>query len=278
MPNTGAGMIEGDREHLGWVLRETGPKGAPHAVLLLPGALATSAFYDDLLAQPTIRDAPIRFVATTLPGFGGTKPPEDLSMESYAQLASRLVADLSCDVIVGHSLGANVAIELASIGSFGGPLVLLSPSFSREDESKFPRALDRLSRVFGHLPYSLMLKVIGPAMKSGLPPARREVLTNELKKNQPRFLRDQTHQYLAYLDRHGSLAERFRDSTPQAWVVYGERDDVRLSPEERAVLEETPGIRLVEIGDAGHFTLNQKPDQIADLVLEAVTSAKGEAA
>jgi pimeloyl-ACP methyl ester carboxylesterase len=117
-----------------------------------------------------------------------------------------------------------------------------------------------------------MLKVIGPAMKSGLPPARREVLTNELRKNEPRFLRDQTHQYLAYLDRHGSLAKRFCDSATQAWVVFGERDDIRLAAEERAVLEAAPGIRLIEIADAGHFTLNQKPDEIADLVLQAVTS------
>ena len=267
-------MIASDREHLGWVLREAGPEGAPHTVLLLPGALATPAFYDDLLAQPTIRDAPIRFIATTLPGFGGTAAPDDVSMESYTKLASRLVGDLSCDVIVGHSLGANVAIELASTGGFTGPLVLLSPSFSRKDESKFPRTLDRLSGVFGHLPYSLMLKVIGPAMKSGLPPARREVLTNELKKNQPRFLRDQTHEYLAYLDRHGSLAKRFCDAATQAWVVYGERDDIGITPDERALLEAAPGIRLVEIADAGHFTLNQKPDEIAGLVLQAVTSAK----
>jgi pimeloyl-ACP methyl ester carboxylesterase len=269
----GFAVISTDREHLGWVLREAGPVGAPHTVLLLPGALGTPAFYDDLLAQPSIRDAPIRFIATTLPGFGGTAAPDDVSMESYTRLASRLVADLSCDVIVGHSLGANLAIELASTGEFTGPLVLLSPSFSRADESKFPRTLDRLSRVFGHLPYSLMLKIVGPAMKSSLPPARRDALTNELKKNDPRFLRDQTRQYLAYLDRHGSLAQRFCDAATQAWVVYGERDDIGITAIERAVLEATPGIRLVEIADAGHFTLNQKPDEVADLVLQAVASA-----
>ena len=144
-------------------------------------------------------------------------------------------------MVVGHSLGANVAIEIASTGDFSGPLVLLSPSFSRKDESKCSRALDRLSRVFGHLPYSLMLKMIGPAMKSSLPPARREVLTNELKNNEPRFLRRQTHQYLAYLDRHGSLARRFCDSGTQAWVVFGERDDVGITPDERALLEAAPG-------------------------------------
>ena len=133
-------------------------------------------------------------------------------MESYAKLAGKLASDLGCDAVVGHSLGANIAIEMASAGEFSGPLVLLSPSFSRRDESRFPRALDRLSRVLGHLPYSLMLKIIGPAMKSGLPPTRREALIAELKKNDPRFLRRQTHLYLEYLDRHGSLAPRFADS------------------------------------------------------------------
>jgi pimeloyl-ACP methyl ester carboxylesterase len=136
---------------------------------------------------------PIRFVATTVPGFGGTAPPEDLSMESYSKLAGQLASDLGCDAVVGHSLGANIALEMASAGEFSGPLVLLSPSFSRRGESRFPRALDRLSRVLGHLPYSLMLKIIGPAMKSGLPPTRREALIAELKNNEPRFLRRQTH-------------------------------------------------------------------------------------
>jgi pimeloyl-ACP methyl ester carboxylesterase len=56
--------------------------------------------------------------------------------------------------------------------------------------------------------------------------------------------------------------------------VYGERDDVGLAVNERAMLEAAPGIRLVEIADAGHFTLNQKPDEIADLVLQAVASAR----
>jgi pimeloyl-ACP methyl ester carboxylesterase len=56
--------------------------------------------------------------------------------------------------------------------------------------------------------------------------------------------------------------------------VFGERDDVHIAPDERALLEAAPGIRLIEIADAGHFTLNQKPDQIADLVLQAVASAR----
>lgn len=266
-------MIGASREHLGWVLQESGPAAADHTVLLLPGALCTAAFYDDLLAEPSMHEASIRFVATTLPGFGMTTPLDDSSMENYAKTASRLAVDLGCDVVVGHSLGANVAIEMASSGEFSGPLVLLSPSFSRRDESIFPRALDGLGSVFGHWPYSLMLKLVGPAMKGGLPPARRDVLTNELKSNDPRFLRLQTHRYLAYLDRHGSLARRFCDAGTRAWVVFGESDDIGLAGDERELLEAAPHVSLVEITGAGHFTLNQKPNEIAALLLEAVTSA-----
>ena len=143
-----------ERDHDGWIVRESGPARPRHTVLLLPGALATARFYDDLLAEPALTQAPIGFVNTTLPGFGGTPPPDDLSMENYAAQASKLAADFRCDVVVGHSLGANVALEMVGSAQFSGPVVLLSPSFSRADESKVPRALDRLSPVLGHFPYA----------------------------------------------------------------------------------------------------------------------------
>jgi pimeloyl-ACP methyl ester carboxylesterase len=258
------------REHLGWTLYESGPEGADHTVLLLPGALATAAFYDDLLAEQRVKDASIRFVAATLPGFGGTPAPADVSMENYARVAGTIAAELGCDAVVGWSLGANVAIEMVADGEFSGPVILLAPSLSRVDESKFPRALDRLSNAFGHLPYALMLKIIGPAMKSSLPAQRREALIAELKKNDPRFLRRQTRAYLEYLDRHGSLAPRLCDSGVRAWVVFGEHDDIGLTDDEREVLEKCPAVTLVTISDAGHFTLNQKPSEIAEILLDAV--------
>ncbi len=229
-------MIEASREHLGWVLHESGPESADRIVLLLPGALCTAAFYNDLLAEPSMSKAPIRFVATTVPGFGGTAPPADMSTSGRATRSSPeswpriLAATLS-------SAAASVPTRNRDgVRRSRGRLVLLSPSFSRSDESRVPRALDRLSRVLGHLPYSLMLKIIGPAMKSGLPPTRREALIAELKKNDPHFVRRQTHLYLEYLDRHGSLAPRFADSGVPAWVVLRRSDDVGITNDERDVL------------------------------------------
>ena len=68
-------------------------------------------------------------------------------MESYAKLGGELAADLKSDVVVGHSYGANIALEMAAAGTFKGPIVLLSPTFSAEDEMKPLETLTRIARV-----------------------------------------------------------------------------------------------------------------------------------
>jgi pimeloyl-ACP methyl ester carboxylesterase len=258
------------RKHGGWELYESGPPDSDHTALLLPGALCSAVFFEDLIAESRLRDASIRFVATTLPGYGRTTPPDDPSIEGYARGAGKLAADLGCDLVLGHSLGANIAIEMAGAGEFSGPLLLLSPSFSRGDESIFPRVLDRLSRVLGALPYAGMFKIIGPAMKGSLPRDRYKALAADLKNNDPGFVRRQTHHHLDHLDRHGDLARRLCDAKVSACVVFGEHDDIGLADAERQGLEECPDTRLVTIPGAGHFTLVQEPGQIAELLLDAV--------
>jgi pimeloyl-ACP methyl ester carboxylesterase len=65
------------------------------------------------------------------------------------------------------------------------------------------------------------------------------------------------------------------DAGTRAWVVYGENDDVGITPDERQVLAAASHVTLIEIADTGHFALNQKPDEIAAIVLQAVSSATG---
>jgi pimeloyl-ACP methyl ester carboxylesterase len=267
-----ARVDSGGREHDGWVYSESGPSDAAHGALLLPGGLSSSVFYDDLLAEPAMVEASLRFVATTLPGYAGTPPIADVSIENYAKGAADLAADRNCDVVVGHSVGANVALEMVAASLFVGPVVLISPAFSREDEAQFLRALDRLADLFGHLPFALMLTMVGPAMKKELPPARRDVLIADLKNNDPHFMRKQMRAYLEYLDRHGSLARRLCDAGATAWVAFGEDRDTGLTEAERAVLESCAHVTLVTIPDTGHASLIQKPERIAELVLAAVSS------
>jgi pimeloyl-ACP methyl ester carboxylesterase len=252
-----------------WDRRECGPGNAGHTALLLPGGLCTAVQYEELMAEPVLAD--VRMIAVTVPGMGGTPAPQDLSIENLARLAAQCAADLGCDVVVGFSMGANIALEMAGSGAFSGPLVLLAPSFSRQDEAIFLRALDRLARVLGHLPFAAMLKLMGPAMKAmPLPPDRRKVLTAELRKNDPHVARRGIHCYLQYLDRYGSVAPRLCQARVPAWVVHGERGDGGITDEERRILEECPQISLITIPGASYFTPNEEPALVAKLIAQAL--------
>lgn len=268
-------MAGNAREHEGWILHESGPPDAARTVLLLPGGMCTAVFYDELVAEPLLREASLRLVATTLPGHGGTPAPADLGMEHYARMTGRLARDLGCDVLVGHSVGANVAIEMARTGEFAGPMVLLSPSFCRQDEARFIRVLDRLATVLGPLPFRFMFAMIGLAMKDvGVPAERRAALAAELRRNDPRFVQHAIRSYLEYLDRHGSLAESLCRSGVPAWVVFGDKGDVGLRDDERAVLDHCPTVNRLVVRHAGHMTLNEQPFEVAEVVLQAVQSIR----
>lgn len=253
----------------GWDTIQSGPVDAAHTVLLLPGGWCTAVFYAELMAEPAL--AGIRLVAVTLPGNGGTAVPEDLSMENYARLTADLAHELGCDVVVGHSMGANVALEMAGSGAFGGPLVLLAPCFSRPDEALIIRLLDRLAAVLGRLPFSLLRTMLRFAVKgSPLPAERLAVLVAELQKNDPRFMRRGIHRYLGYLDRHGCVAARLCASGVPAWVVHGQTGDGGMTDDERRTLQACAQIRIVTVPGASFFTANEEPALVAGFVLDAL--------
>lgn len=252
--------------------RELRAGGSRGTVLALAGALASDVFFEDVAAQPSLDG--VRLVAATLPGYAGTPATEDDSVEAFAAHAYDAAAELGARVVAGHSLGANVAIEMAGSGRFRGSLVLISPSFSRRDESIVPRVLDRLSTVFGHWPYTLVLKLIGRMLDGEVPADRLPALAAELQRNDPRFVRHHTRIYLRYLDRHGSLVGTLCDSGLRTWVVFGANDDVKLQDEERRALEACPQVTLVTVPDTGHFSLNTHPGRIAELLVEATTAAR----
>jgi pimeloyl-ACP methyl ester carboxylesterase len=221
------------------------------------------------MAEPAL--AGLRLVAVTLPGNGGTPVPDDLSMEAYAQRTAEVAADLGADVVLGHSMGANVALEMVGSGAFTGPVVLLAPAFSRPDEAIAIRVLDVLGRTLGTLPFAAMRKMMRFAVNgSPLPPDRLAVLVAELRKNDPRFMRRGIHRYLQYLDRHGSVAARLCASGVPAWVVHGVTGDGGMTDEERRTLQAYAWIRIVTIPGRSFFTANEEPALVAGLVTEAL--------
>ncbi|MFD0328041.1 alpha/beta fold hydrolase [Streptacidiphilus monticola] len=176
---------------------------------------------------------------------------------------------------MGHSLGANVALEMVAGGHFSGPLVLLSPTFSRADEATFLTIMDQVGRLpaLGPMAWSAMMKAMPTLMKHELPPARADALAADLANNDPEFCRRLVHRYYAYLDRYPSLVPRLSECGVPAWVVRGDHDEIGLRDVERRALHLIPGVTLVTVPEAGHLLLVEQPARVADVVVEAARSA-----
>src|SRR3954447_24396998 len=97
-----------------WDMVEYGPADAEHTVLLLPGGMCSARSYLELSQQPSLSG--LRLVAATLPGHAGASSPDDYSHEAYGRITAELAAEKGADVVVGFSMGANVALEMAEKG------------------------------------------------------------------------------------------------------------------------------------------------------------------
>lgn len=266
----------------GWELIEREPpQPRPgRRVLLLPGLFCTAAFFTDVLAEPVLADAGVTALAADPPGFAGVPAPDgfDHSIAAYAELVEQFAAAQSIDLIVGHSFGANVALEIAARGRFGGPLLLLSPSLSREDEEEDLRQLDEASHapVIGTLVWLGVGRSLAHGMRGRLPEARFDELIGEMKRNPRAANRAQVVGFFAHIAEHGGeLASRLAGTTTPVWLARGDRDEIGLTDAERATLEAAPQVQLKTIPGAAHFSITDRPDAVARLIAELFDATAG---
>lgn len=261
------------REAGGWAIIESEPERARARVLMLPGLFCTSEFFTDVLGDEALAAAGVAALAADPPGFAGQPAPDgfDYSIESYATLVEEFAASESIDLIVGHSYGANVGIEIAARGGFKGPLLLLSPSFSREDEEEDTRKLDEVSHtpVVGTLVWLGINPTLKRGMKGRLPSERFEELMAQMKRNPRKANRQLVTGFFDNLRAHdGELAGRLAGAGSPVWVARGDRDEIGLTQEERATLEAAPNVELKTIPGAAHFSITDAPHAVAQLVVD----------
>ncbi len=255
---------------LSWETVESGPSDAQHTVLLLPGGMCSARSFAEVMAEPAL--AGVRLVAVTLPGMAGAPPPRDFSPEAYGRSTAEVAKEVGADVVVGFSMGANVAYEMVVSGDFQGPVVLLSLSLSSPDEPAFFRAMIRLGSVLGTAPFALMKKgVASMVSRAPLPPERLAELRADFARNRPRDMRAALQEYLRWLRSDEDRAQRFCDAASDAWVVHAEKGgDGGLTAHERAVLDACPRVRVVTVPGSVFFLPNEVPDQVASVVVQAL--------
>ncbi|MBO9521919.1 MAG: alpha/beta fold hydrolase [Nocardioidaceae bacterium] len=255
-----------------WELLVTGPEDADRSVLLLPGGANAARSFDLVMADPALAGA--RLVATTLPGMAGARLDEDPSVQGLARTASALAKEQRCDVVVGFSHGATVALEMLLSGQFQGPVVLLGISLTTEDEAGFFRGAVRLSQKVGVWPLAILLKLVPLMARSAkIPEPHKRELVEDLKQNRARDAVRVCADYLDYIAAARDFAAEIAASGSPVWVVHAEKGDGDLTSSERATLEAAENVTVVTIPGSVFLLPDEVPREVAGVVAAALAVA-----
>ena len=255
-----------------WEVLIAGPEEADRSVLLLPGGANAARSYDLVMADPTLSG--VRLVATTLPGMAGAPLTGDISVPGLARRAGELAKDHRCDVVVGFSHGATVALEMLLAGHFRGPVVLLGIAPSYEDDAAIFRAAVRLSQKVGRWPMGALLLLMPLFVRSTkTPDAHKRDLIEDLKQNRAGDSVRVSAAYLDYIAADRDYAGELAASGSPAWVVHAEKNsDGGLTDAERATLDSADNVALVTVPGSVFLLPDEAPDQVAAVIATAIAA------
>jgi len=201
-----------------WELLTAGPPDADRSVLLLPGGANAARSFTLVMADPALSG--VHLVATTLPGMAGAPVSEDMSIPALSRRAGELAKELGCDVVVGFSHGATVALDMVLSGHFQGPVVLLGISLTTEDEAAFFRAVVRASQKVGRWPMAALLRLM-PLMARFAKTTKqhKKELIEDFKQNRAHDAVVACVEYLDYIAEHRDFAAQLAASGNPVWVV-----------------------------------------------------------
>jgi len=255
-----------------WELLVAGPDDADRSVLLLPGGANAARSFDLVMADPALSE--VRLVATTLPGMAGAPLTDDVSVPGLARVAGELATAHRCDVVVGFSHGASVALEAVLSGSFRGPVVLLGLSLTTADEAAFFRRTVRLSQKVGRWPLGILLRLLPLMVRSAkIPQPHKRELIEDLRQNKAGDAVRVSAVYLDYIAADRDYAAELAVSGSPAWVVHAEKGgDGGLTDAERARLESAENVTLVTVPGSAFLLPDEAPRQTAAVIATALSS------
>lgn len=255
-----------------WERLVVGPLDADRSVLLLPGGANAARSFDLVMAEPALSG--VRLVATTLPGMAGAPLTGDVSVPGLARKAGELAKEHRCDVVVGFSHGATVAVEMLLAGHFRGPVVLLGLSLTSEDDAAFFRAAVRLSQKVGRWPMGTLLRLVPLMVRSAkIPEPHKRELIEDLKQNRAGDSVRVSAEYLDYIAADRDYAAELAASGSPAWVVHAEKNgDGGLTDVERATLEAADNVTLVTVSGSVFLLPDEAPDQTAAVIATALST------
>ena len=256
-----------------WERLIVGPLDADRSVLLLPGGANAARSFDLVMADAALSG--VRLVATTLPGMAGAPVSAEVSIPAVARRAGELARDNACDVVVGFSYGATIALDMVLSGHFQGPIVLLGLSLTTPDESTFFRYVVRVSQKVGRWPMAILFRLMPLMARSAkIPERHKKDLIEDFKQNRAGDAVRVCGEYLDYIAADRNFAAELAASGSPVWVVHAEeKGDGGLTDAERATLEAAPNVTLVTIPGAVFLIPDEAPQRTAAVIADALKQA-----
>ena len=256
-----------------WERLIVGPLDADRSVLLLPGGACAARSFDLVMAEPALSG--VRLVATTLPGMAGAPVSAEVSIPAVARRAGELAKENACDVVVGFSYGATIALDMVLSGHFQGPVVLLGLSLTTPDESTFFRYVVRVSQKVGRWPMAILFRLMPLMARSAKTSERhKKDLIEDFKQNRAGDAVRVCGEYLDYIAADRNFAAELAASGSPVWVVHAEeKGDGGLTDAERATLEAAPNVTLVTIPGAVFLIPDEAPQRTAAVIADALKQA-----
>ena len=256
-----------------WERLIVGPLDADRSVLLLPGGANAARSFDLVMAEPALSG--VRLVATTLPGMAGAPVSAEVSIPAVARRAGELARENACDVVVGFSYGATIALDMVLSGHFQGPVVLLGLALTTPDESTFFRYVVRVSQKVGRWPMAILFRLMPLMARSAKTSERhKKDLIEDFKQNRAGDAVRVCGEYLDYIAADRNFAAELAASGSSVWVVHAEeKGDGGLTDAERATLEAAPNVTLVTIPGAVFLIPDEAPQRTAAVIADALKQA-----
>ncbi|MER6093303.1 alpha/beta fold hydrolase [Streptomyces bluensis] len=222
-------------------------------------------------------------IAMDLPGFGESPdldPTVSRDLPTAVAWLGAVFAELGMERphVVGHSLGGLIALHLGQAGLARSVTALAPAGFWTDAERRHTYSLLAAARQSVRLlPDTAMVRLAHTAAAraalAGTLYGRPDRCPPETLVSDLRALRDATA-FSATL-RAGRAPGLFTGDIPDVpvTIVWGACDRI-LPPRQAArVLGMIPRARLVQLPDCGHIPMNDAPDLVARIILEATPSA-----
>jgi pimeloyl-ACP methyl ester carboxylesterase len=243
-------------------------------VLLLHGQPGSARDWDAVVAALSGRARP---VVITRPGWDGRTPATTLEGNAQAAVQALDLARVPRAVVVGHSLGGAVAAWLAaSRPDRVASLILVAPSANRD--ALVPADHLLASPLIGEALSAAALAAAGAALAVG---GLRRLMARELGVKdsyllgwgplltRPRTWRSFVAEQRMLIGELPELERRLGDIRAPTTVVAGTADRIVPIRSARRLAEQIPAARLVALRRTHHLVHQQRPDQLAEIILSA---------